>query len=147
MLRNSRSSRAYAKLAAEFMRSSVVTLLTIAVLPVALALGDEAAAIHKLISEIDDAMKTNKDRMMTLIIINTDVARATLEQEKSRTGFSWGEIYVAHSIALASRKSFNEIAALKTSGQSWAQIAKAKRVSLRGAAKPLQELLHPKRSD
>ena len=129
------------------MRSSVVTLLTIAVLPVALALGDEAAAIHKLVSEIDDAMKTNKERMMTLIIINTDMARTTLEQEKSRTGFSWGEVYVAHSIALASRKSFNEIAAMKTKGQSWAQIATAKKVSLRSAGKPLQELLHPKKSD
>ena len=129
------------------MRSSVVTLLTIAVLPVALALGDEAAAIHKLVSEIDDAMKTNKERMMTLIIINTDVARTTLEQEKSRTGFSWGEVYVAHSIALATSKSFNEIVALKAKGQSWAQIAQAKKVSLRAAAKPLQELLHPKRKD
>lgn len=129
------------------MRSSVVIFLTTALLPVALALGDDTAAIHKLISEIDDAMKTNKERMISLIIINTDAARATLEQEKSRTGFSWGEIYVAHSIALASRKNFNEIAALKTKGQSWSQIAKTKKVSLHAAAKPLQELLHPKRKD
>ena len=112
------------------MRSSVVTFLTTALLPVAMAMADDAAAIDKLISEIDDAAKTDKARMVTLIIINTDVARTTLEQEKSRTGFSWGEIYVAHSIALASRKSFNEIAALKAKGQSWAQIAKAKKVSL-----------------
>jgi hypothetical protein len=129
------------------MRSSVVTFLTTALLPVAMALADDAAAIDKLIAEIDGAMKTDKARMVTLIIINTDVARATLEQQKSRTGFSWGEIYVAHSIALASRKSFNEIAALKAKGQSWAQIAKAKKVSLRAAARPLRELLHPKRSD
>ena len=129
------------------MRSSVVTFLTTALLPVALALGDEAAAINKLISEIDGAMKTNRERMISLIVINTDAARTTLEQEKSRTGFSWGEIYVAHSIALASRKNFTEIAAMKAKGQSWPQIAKAKKVSLRAAAKPLQELLHPKRSD
>ncbi|HXM32465.1 MAG TPA: hypothetical protein VN921_02345 [Chthoniobacterales bacterium] len=129
------------------MRSSVVTFLTTALLPVAMAMADDAAAIDKLISEIDDAAKTDKARMVTLIIINTDVARTTLEQEKSRTGFSWGEIYVAHSIALASRKSFNEIAALKAKGQSWAQVAKAKKVSLRAAARPLRELLHPKRSD
>ena len=129
------------------MRSSVVTFLTTALLPVAMAMADDAAAIDKLISEIDDAAKTDKARMVTLIIINTDVARTTLEQEKSRTGFSWGEIYVAHSIALASRKSFNEIAALKAKGQSWAQVAKAKKVSLRAAARPLRELLHPKTSD
>ena len=31
----------------------------------------------------------------------------TLEQEKSRTGLSFGDVYVAHSLALASRKRFN----------------------------------------
>ena len=129
------------------MRSSVVTLLTTALLPVAMALSDDAASINKLISEIDGAMKTDKSRMITLIIINTDVARTTLEQEKLGTGFSWGEIYVAHSIALATGNSFNQIVALKAKGQSWAQIARAKKVSLRAAAKPLQELLHPKKKD
>ena len=129
------------------MRSSVVIFLTTLLLPVAIASADEAAAINKLVSEIDGAIKTNKERMISLIIINTDVARTTLEQEKARTGFSWGEIYVAHSIALASRQSFKEIAALKAKGQSWAQIAKTKKVSLRAAAQPLQELLHPKRSE
>lgn len=129
------------------MRRFVVILLTTVLLPIALASADEAAAINKLISEINDAMKTNRERMISLIIINTDAARTTLEQEKARTGFSWGEIYVAHSIALATSKSFNEIAALKAKGQSWAQISKTKKVSLRAAAKPLQELLHPKRKD
>jgi hypothetical protein len=129
------------------MRRFVVILLTTVLLPVALASADEVAAINRLISEINDAMKTNRERMISLIIINTDAARTTLEQEKARTGFSWGEVYVAHSIALATSKSFNEIAALKAKGQSWAQISKTKKVSLRAAAKPLQELLHPKRKD
>ena len=129
------------------MRRSVVIFLTTLLLPVALAMADDAASINKLISEIDGAMKTDKARMMTLIIINTDVARTTLEQEKSRTGFSWGEIYVAHSIALATGNRFNQIVALKARGESWAQIARAKKVSLRAAARPLQELLHPKRKD
>lgn len=129
------------------MRRFVVILLTTVLLPVALASADEVAAINRLISEINDAMKTNRERMISLIIINTDAARTTLEQEKARTGFSWGEIYVAHSIALATSKSFNEIAALKAKGQSWVQISKTKKVSLRAAAKPLQELLHPKRKD
>src|SRR2546427_12406296 len=129
------------------MRSSVVILLTTTLLSATMAWADDAAAINKLIAEIDDAMKTNKERMLSLIIINTDVARTILEQEKSRTGFSYGEVYVAHSLALASRKSFKEIAAMKAKGQSWAQIAKTNKVSLRSAARPLQELLHPKRSD
>jgi hypothetical protein len=129
------------------MRSSVVTFLTTTLLSATMAWADDTAAINKLISEIDDAMTTNKERMLSLIIINTDVARTTLEQEKSRTGFSWGEVYVAHSIALAARRNFKEIAAMKAKGQSWAQIAKAKKVSLRAAARPLQEILHPKRSD
>jgi hypothetical protein len=124
-----------------------VFILMTALLSATMARADDSAAINKLVSDINAAAKTDKARMVSLIIINTDVARATLKQEKSRTGFSWGEIYVAHSIALASRKSFNEIAAMKTKGQSWSQIANAKKVSLLGAAKPIQELLHPKRSD
>src|ERR1044072_1490932 len=64
--------------------------------PAVTAGANDPAAIDKLIADIDAAAKANKARMLRIIIINTDVAGPTLEQEKSRTGLSLGEIYVAH---------------------------------------------------
>lgn len=102
---------------------------------------DDSAAINKLIADVNAAATANKARMLRIIIINTDVAGSTLEQEKSRNGLSLGEVYVAHSIAMASKKSFNEIVALKAKGQSWAAIAQAHKVSLKGSTAALREML------
>ena len=106
----------------------------IVLLSAALAGADDAAAIAKLVDDINAAARADKQRMLSIITINTDVATATLEREKARTGFSLGDIYVAHSLSLATRKKFDAIVALKTGGQSWAQIARAHKVSLKGAA-------------
>ena len=76
------------------MRKFVVIFLT-TFLSVAIAAAEDAAAIAKLIGDINAAVRTNKQRMLTIIIINTDLATTTLEQEKARTGLSFGELYVA----------------------------------------------------
>jgi hypothetical protein len=107
----------------------------------AMAGSDDSAAINKLIADVNAAATANKARMLRIIIINTDVAGSTLEQEKSRTGLSLGEVYVVHSLAMASHKSFNQIVALKAKGQSWAKIAQMHSVSLRGSAAALKEML------
>ena len=109
--------------------------------PAAVAGTDDSAAINKLIADVNAAAKANKARILRIIIINTDVAGSTLEQEKSRTGLSWGEVYVAHSLAMASHKSFNQIVALKAKGRSWAAIAQMHGVSLRGSTAALKEML------
>ena len=118
-----------------------VFILIITLLSTAMARADDSAAINKLIVDINAAAKTNKARILRIIVINTDVAASTLELEKSRTGLSYGEVYVAHSLAMASHKSFNQIVALKASGQSWAKIAQGHKVSLRGSAAALKEML------
>jgi len=109
--------------------------------PAATAGANDSAAINKLIADINAAAKANKARMLRIIIINTDVAGTTLEQEKSRTGLSLGEVYVAHSLAMASHKSFNQIVALNAKGQSWAKIAQMHNISLRGSTAALKEML------
>ena len=123
------------------MRVPVLILSLIALLLPNMARADDSAALNKLIANINAAAKTNKARMLKIMVINTDVAAATLEQEKSRTGLSLGDVYVAHSIAMASKKSFNEIVALKAKGQSWAAIAQAHKVSLKGSTAALREML------
>src|SRR5437868_7813962 len=66
-------------------------------------------AIAKLIEEINAAARTNKQRMISIIVINTDISAATLEQEKAQTGLTYGDLYVAHSLGLATKKKFSAI--------------------------------------
>src|ERR1043166_1962071 len=114
------------------MRAGALILFLITLLSPVPVRADDSAAINKLIADINAATKTNKARMLKIMVINTDVAASTLEQEKSRTGLSLGDVYVAHSLAMASQKTFEQIVALKTKGQSWAAIAQAHKVSLKG---------------
>ena len=104
------------------------------------AVAADPKAIAKLIDDINAAVRANKQRMLSLITINTDVAASTLEQEKERTGLSFGDLYVAHSLSLATRKKFSAIVALKKSGQSWAQIAKSHNVRLKGSSELIKEM-------
>lgn len=116
--------------------SLIVTFLTATI-----AYADDSAAIEKLIADINAAAKVNKERLLRIIVINTDVAASTLEQEKARTGFSYGELYVAHSLALACHKTFDEIVAMKKRGLTWAGIAQKHEVRLRGSFKALKQML------
>jgi PIN domain nuclease of toxin-antitoxin system len=121
------------------MRKFVVIFLT-TFLSAAMALAEDDAAITKLIGDINAAVRTDKPRMLRIITINTDVATSTLEQEKERTGLTFGDVYVAHSLSLATRKKFSAIVALKKSGQSWAQIAKSHKVTLKGSSELIREM-------
>ena len=117
------------------MKITASALVAVAfVLAAAIAGADDSTAISKLIDDINAAARKDKQRMLSIITINTDVATTTLEKEKARTGLSLGDIYVAHSLSLATRKKFEAIVALKTGGQSWSQIARSHKVSLKGAA-------------
>ena len=97
-------------------------------------------AIAKLIDDINAAIRRNKERMLSIIVINTDVASSTLERQKTETGMTFGDVYVAHSLALATRKKFNAIVALHKSGQSWAQVAKSHNVSLKGSSELIKQM-------
>ena len=109
--------------------------------PTSRAVRDDSKAVTKLITDINAAVREDKRRMLSIIVINTNVAAATLEQQKARTGLSFGDLYVAHALTLATRKKFDAIVALKTGGQSWSQIARAHKVSLRGSTELLKEMM------
>jgi photosystem II stability/assembly factor-like uncharacterized protein len=123
------------------MRAPALIFFAVALFSASSSRADDTTAINKLIADINAAAKANKARMMRIIVINTDVAAATLEQEKTRTGLSLGEVYVAHSLAMASHKTFSQIVAAKDGGQSWAKIAAANKVSLKGSTAALKEML------
>jgi hypothetical protein len=100
-------------------------------------------AIAKLIDDINMAARTNKERITSIIVINTDVATTTLERQKKETGLTLGDVYVAHSLALATKKKFSAIVALHKSGQNWAQIAKSHNVTLKGSSELIKEMQKP----
>jgi len=107
------------------------------------AVAADPKAIAKLIDDINAAARTNKERMISIIVINTDVAATTLERQKKETGLTFGDVYVAHSLALATKKKFSAILSLHQSGQSWAQIAKSHNVTLKGSSELIREMQKP----
>jgi len=100
----------------------------------------DSVSIAKLIDDINAAVRSNKQRMLSIITINTDVAGSQLEQEKARTGLTFGDVYVAHSLALATKKKFNAIVELHKSGKSWADIAKSHNVTLKGSSELIEQM-------
>jgi len=121
------------------MKKSVVILLT-TLFSAAIAAAEDAASIAKLIEDINAACRSDKQRMLIIITINTDVSTSQLEREKSETGMTFGDVYVAHSLSLATKRKFSAIVALHKSGQSWAQIAKSHKVTLKGSRELIKEM-------
>jgi hypothetical protein len=101
---------------------------------------NDPAAIAKLIDDINAAARKNKPRMLSIIVINTDVASSMLEEEKARYGLTLGDVYVAHSLALATRKKASAMFAVHKAGKTWAQIAKSHNVSLKGSSELIKEM-------
>ena len=101
---------------------------------------NDPAAIAKLIDDINAAARKNKQRMLSIMVINTDVASSTLEEEKARYGVTLGDVYVAHSLALATRKKASVLFAQHKAGKTWAQIAKSHNVSLKGSSELIKEM-------
>jgi hypothetical protein len=101
---------------------------------------NDPAAIAKLIDDINAAARKNKQRMLSIIVINTDVASSILEEEKARYDLTLGDVYVAHALSLATRKKASAIFTLHKTGKSWAQIAKSHNVSLKGSSELIKEM-------
>jgi hypothetical protein len=67
--------------------------------------------------------KTGDRHGLARISDETGVSVATLEAQRSATGFGYGELENANLLANASGRSFDEIVAMRQSGQGWGQIA------------------------
>ena len=93
-----------------------------------------AATIKQTVASInsDAGKEGGPARVVQSISKSTGVPGATLEKQKASTGLTYGDLFAAHSIAKASGKTFDEIAALKKKGQTWDQIAEANGVDIGG---------------
>lgn len=106
----------------------VVTLFSLA------ALRAQAESISQTIARLnaDAAKPGGPDAVLKSISASTHVPAATLAKEKTKSNLSYGELYIAHAIAIASGKTFDAIMAFKAKGGSWDKIAEENNVSLGG---------------
>lgn len=113
-----------------FLAALVVLFSTIAVTALAVSIDKTAASLNA------DAQKPGgPELVMKSISASMHIPVATLEKEKAKTNFSYGDLYAAHAIAKASGKTFADIAPLKTAGKKWDKIAEENNVSLDGKKK------------
>ena len=107
---------------------SVLSLVTIHV---------RAASTDKSIAALNaDAQKPGgPERVMQSISASTHVPVGTLEKGKAKYKLSYGDLFMAYSIASASGKTFDDIAARKAKGATWQKVADEVNVSLDGKKK------------
>jgi hypothetical protein len=105
------------------------------------ALTGQAASIDKTAASLNaDAQKPGgPDLVLKSIAASMHIPVATLEKEKAKSNFSYGDLYAAHAIANASGKSFSDIAKLKSAGKTWDKIAEESNVSLDGKKKTVKK--------
>lgn len=108
--------------------------LSLVVLLSLITIRAQAASIAQTGAQINaDAKKEGgAARVLASISKSTHVPVATLEKEMARFHLTHGDLFIAHSIASASGKSFDQIAGAKAKGQTWDKIAAENNVSLDG---------------
>lgn len=92
----------------------------------AAAQANEVKDLERAAAHINAQAKTpdGQVHVLTKISDQTGVPVATLQTQRSQTGLGYGGLLIANSLASAAGKTFEEIAALKASGQGWGKIAK-----------------------
>jgi len=83
------------------------------------------------------------ERVLKSISASTHVPVATLEKGRTQFNLTYGDLFMAYSIARVSGKSFEEIAKSKAKGESWDKIADANNVGLDGKKKVKQSAAKP----
>jgi len=108
------------------MKTTFFTLL----LALSMVLTLAAASLTQTVANINADAKKDPANAAKSVSASTKVPVATLEKEKAaHPNMTYGDLFAAHTIAKASGKKFEEIAAMKAKGQSWDQIAEASGVS------------------
>jgi hypothetical protein len=109
----------------------IVTIASFLMLSAPLA-ADDQADLQKAASSLDQAAQSTEGRQRVLAEISkeTQVPVATLETQRTSTKFGFGELLIAHKLAAATGKTFDQIAALKAAGKGWGAIAGDNNVKL-----------------
>lgn len=92
----------------------------------------EVEKLERHAQELDqEARNTEKqDRVYEKLSEELSVPVATLKKQRERTGFGFGQIFIANALAKESGKSFDQVAGEFRSGKGWGRIAKENDVKL-----------------
>lgn len=98
----------------------------------AIAQADEIVILERTANDFDTwgSRPDGRDRVLAAISRETGVSVATLERQREQNRLGYGGLFIANSLASATGKTFEEIAALKASGHGWGWIAKQNNVKL-----------------
>jgi hypothetical protein len=96
------------------------------------AWADDIVILERTANNFDSRAATpgGHEHVLAAISRETSVPVVDLEAQRDRTGLGYGGLFMANSLASATGKTFEEIAALKASGHGWGWIAKQNNVKL-----------------
>ena len=111
---------------------TIKLVLAVLFLAAAIARAEEVVILERTASEFDTRAATanGREQVLSAISRDTGVPISTLEAQRDQTRLGYGGLFIANSLASATGKTFDEIAALKASGHGWGWIAKQNNVKL-----------------
>lgn len=71
-----------------------------------------------------------EDRVLTRLSDDLGLSKETLKQQKEQSGLSYGNLFIANSLAKSSDTTFDQITAERKSGKGWGQIANSHNIRL-----------------
>jgi hypothetical protein len=114
------------------MKRTNLILAALLFFSAALARADDVVILERTANDFDTwGMRPDgRDRVLSAISRETGVPITDLEAQRDRTRLGYGGLFIANSLASATGRTFDEIAALKASGHGWGWIAKQDNVKL-----------------
>jgi hypothetical protein len=112
---------------------SVSFFLVVTALLCATTFADDEANLNRVLGSLNARanMPNGKNYVMAVVSRETKVPIKTLAMEQSQTGFGFGELFAAHTVAAASGKSFQEIATLRLKQRkNWSQMSQQLNVDI-----------------
>jgi hypothetical protein len=125
------------------MKTLSFLLVVGALLCATTVLADDEAKLNRVLGSLNARanMPDGKIFVVNGVSHDTKVPPQTLMAEQSSTGFGFGELLAAHTIATASGKSFQEVAALRMKQRkNWTQIAQQLNVDIAMVTKKAQHV-------
>ena len=114
------------------MKNLILIFAAMLFFDAASARADDIVVLERTATDFDTwgASPDGRGRVLTSISRQTGVPIGTLEAQREQTRLGYGGLFIANSLASATGKTFDEIAALKASGHGWGWIAKQNNVKL-----------------
>jgi hypothetical protein len=114
------------------MKKQSLVWMALLLIGTASAWADDIVVLERTADNFDrrGATPGGHERILQSISRETGVPVVDLEAQRDQSRLGYGGLFIANSLASATGKTFEEIAALKASGHGWGWIAKQNNVKL-----------------